>query len=1017
MKHLLLTAALMIAAICSADTPKIRVYAYPAMIYDNGHCGIYQDYLTDIGFNFFYVDKRILDLKASGSRFFIEIPDDIELVEAGVMDRWKTPTGIYTKFPQTKKVINGRKYIRYELPIPTTVLQPTIKKPLPGGMFGGTTNNLVTLQIKPKKALPPKSMIYWEITGKYAYKGQFSVFPVKLDLKGLKKSRIVYQCGPNLPVFGYSRRAIADQVRLFKDLKIDTISVPLATGLEGGTKDLWDKAGFSYYGGGSLMHVYWYNPNGVDRGQKIEDRDFLTGIDGMNGRYISKAAYHGRAFCPQAIITPGRYPYKKLLRLGREIADSGAKWLDIDLEPAYCIQCYCAECRAAFFKFIKKKPENLSPVQLVRKYPKEWYYFRNEQTRQLYQILKDKFKKDYPGLKIGANSVLHGWDKDLGELKYGTCSFAEDPRLMEGTLEFVMADTLMGGMYDGVTVDAMARSTKVPIIAVAGCSYCVGYTAGVMCGRRMTAEMTGDSYGYEQRYENHRLSILHIAASGAVGLRFGINEAIVAKASLEAMKILKEMEDFYLDGKRADEHVAVADLTKGVSRWGLDKSRVRGGIWKYFYDNWGGKVQSRTHTLNGDYSVGLYNWDPWQTKKWHVRMKNIPAGKWYLTEVRTGKRITLKGRKTWTTAELNKGFVIDVPNIDCRIIKFTRKPIPASGEISLVCEATKVLPYNQYFWRTGGQHDFKQVMERHIKNALNMRKRGNPIPKENRNMKKTTAAALAAIVTTLSAADFPMTVDFKDVAKSGISATVENNAIVSQNNYRFATMKLPAVKKNLMIKMKATGKNAKFGLQHYDLAGKQLGILTWLSPLNGTKDFTFIIPAAKLKTPSQLSFYSIGQKAISITALSVAYTDKTTVAAPQVKRTLPAIKIPFKADLKKNSKAFSISGKAVNNTRVVQKGYCFGTIYLPVTKTPISFSTTLTAKDGATLGILVFELNAKNQPGKVIHRGAWGKRLGQASETVTTAIPAIKKPAILLMYNVAKKGTLIIENIEVGSMK
>lgn len=1017
MKKLLLTLFFFISAFCFADSPKIKVYAYPAMIYDDAHCSIYQDYMSDISFHFFYVGSRVLDLKSSGTKFYISLPEEIELLEAGVMDRWKNPTGIYTSFPKEAIVIDGKKYIRYELPIPTSVLQPALTKPLPGGMFGGTTNNLVQLQVKPSRQLPPKSMIYWELTGKYAYKGQFSVYPVKLDLRGYEKSRIVIHSHTKIPAFAYSRRAVAEQARLFKDLKVDSIDTQLTSGPNRGFKDLWDKAGFGVFGGGSLMHVLWYNPTGIDQGQQIEDRDFLTGINGVNGRYINKAAYHGRAFCPQAVITPGRYPYKKLLKLGREAAEAGATWLDIDIEADYCLQCYCAECLEAFFKFSKLQPEKLTPEQLVRKYPREWYYFRNEQTRLLYQTLKDHLKKDFPNLKIGANTVLHEWDKDLGNLKYGVCSFAEDPRLMTQTLEFIMADTLMGGIYDALTVDAMSRSSNLPIIAIPGSSYCVGYSAGVMCGRRMTAEMTGDTYGYGQRYENHRLSMLHLAASGAAGLRYGIPEACIAKATVDAMKILKQVEDFYLDGKRADEILAVADHTKGASRWDLDTSRVRGGIWKHFYDNWCGKVQSRTHTLNGDYVIGLYNWDPWQSKKWHVRLKEIPAGNWYLTEITTGKRITLQGKKFWTGDELKKGFVMDIPKIDCRIIKLTRAELPASGELSLACEATSKTPYDQYAWRTGGQIDFGKFMDLRLKRPLNWIKLyGNKIVQEN-NMKRTSVAAVAAIITTLSAANFPLTVDFKDVAKAGISAKVENNAIVSKDGYYFGTMQLPAVDKNLLFTIKAEGNGASFGSQLFEMTGKRIQIVNWSVPVNGKTDISFIIPAASLKQPSKLSFYSIGKKPIAITSMKVEFTDKTKVDAPKVRRTIPTVTIPFKSDFTKQQTGLRISGTMANGKATVNGGYTFGTMYIPSTKNPLSCAVTLTAQDGATVGLIVYELNDKNQPGKVLRRAAWGKRLGQAGETINIAIPSSEKPMVLLMYNVAKKGTIIVENIELGNME
>lgn len=1018
MKKLLLVTALVLAAICQAESQKVKVYAHPALIYDDAHFSIYQDYMSDISFHFFYVGKQIYDLKSSGTQFFITIPEDIELLEAGLMDRWKNPTELRTTFKKEKKVINGKNYIRYELPVPTCVLQPALTKPLPGGMFGGTSNNIVTLIVKPSKPLPEKSMVYWELTGKYPYKGQFSVYPVKLDLKGLQKSRIKIQSHTNIPAFAYSRRAITDQARLYKDLKVDAIDTQLATGTNRGYKDIWDKGGFDVFGGGSLMHVFWYNPQGIDKNQKIEDRDFLTGINGVNGRYINKAAYHGRAFCPQAVITPGRYPYKKLLKLGREAAEAGATWLDIDIEADYCIQCYCAECLEAFFKFAKIKPEKLSPVALVQKYPKEWYYFRNEQTRQLYQILKDNLTKDFPKLKIGANTVLHEWAKDLGELKYGVCTFAEDPRLMKGTLDFIMADTLMGGVYDAITVDAMSRSSNIPIIAIPGTSYCVGYTAGVMNGRRMTAEMTGSTYGYEQRYENHRLSMLHIAASGAAVLRYGINEACIGKATVEALKILKQVEDFYLDGKRADKNAAVADVTSGVSRWSLDKSRIRGGIWKYFYDNWNGKVQTRMHVLNGDYALGLYNWDPWQNKKWHIRLKDIPEGNWYLTEVTTGKRITMNGKKIWTTAELKKGFVMEIPKIDCHIIKFTRKAIPAAGEITLKCEATTAVPYNQYAWRTGGQHDFKQIMIKQQKRPLNLIKlHGKTIVKENTNMKTSTVAVIAAAVTTLTAADFPLTVDFKDVAKAGISAKVENNAIVSKQNYYFGTMQLPELNKNVLFTIKTNGKNAKLGIQQYGMDNKRISIPLWLYPVNGTVEIKFIIPASKLKVPSKLSFYSIGKKEISITAMKAEFTDKTKVDAPKVAPKHPAVPIPFKADLNKKQSGVSINGKAANGKITINKGYNIGTITLPATKEALSCTFTMSTNDGATLGLVLYDIDNFGRPAKALARYAWGKRLGQAGEKIDFAIPASPKQRLLLLYNTAKTGNIIVEGFEIGKLQ
>ena len=103
MKNLLTAIFLTVSALSMADAPNIKIYAHPAMIYDDAHCSIYQDYMTDISFHFFYVGERIQDLKSSGTKFYITLPEEIKIIEAGVMDRWKNPTGIYTEFPMEKK--------------------------------------------------------------------------------------------------------------------------------------------------------------------------------------------------------------------------------------------------------------------------------------------------------------------------------------------------------------------------------------------------------------------------------------------------------------------------------------------------------------------------------------------------------------------------------------------------------------------------------------------------------------------------------------------------------------------------------------------------------------------------------------------------------------------------------------------------------------------------------------------------------------------------------------------------
>lgn len=737
MKTFLLVCGIFVLLSCQAKE-SIRIYAYPASIYDDARCSVYQDFQTDLTFTFHYVGGKITDLRSGGTKFFVELPEELKLLEASLMDGWKKPNEHYTSFPVSPAERDGRKYLRYELPVPKSVLQPALTKPLPGGMFGGTTNNLVVLMVKPDKPMPENSKVYWETVGQYPYQGEFRIYPVKLPEGKLPKTRIALQSQTHLPNLGYSDSAIKEQIRLFRKLNISAVNAQMPSGPNQGRKELWKSAGFSFYGGGSLMHVFWSDGKDEDSTGKAEERDYLAGLDGLRSKGVDRRAYHMRTFCPQAMITPGRYPYRKLIRLGREAAEAGSMFLDIDIEADLCIMCYCPECLNAFFRFSKLPPEKLEPEQLVRKYPEQWYRFRSEQTRLLYQALRNELKGDYPGIQIGANTVLHRFGEDFGNLKYGICEFAEDPRLMKESLDFIMADTLVGGLYDAVSVDALALSSSLPVIAIPGSSYCVGYSHANFAGRRQTAEMTGDTYGYGQRYEYHKLGMLHLAANGASALRYNIDEACVAKATAEALLILSNVEDFYLDGKRADDQIGVTDLTRGASRWQLDSSRVRGGIWKHYYDSYCGKVQSRTHQLNGEYLTGLYNWDPFQTKKWHLSMKKLPQGKWYLTDPVSNTRFTVGGREQWSSEELEKGFAVSIPKASCRLLRLSRKPLPCHGTEDLKCEAADKPVYNQYAWRQNKQLDIGKFMAEKLKRPLDLIRRygGGKNKDQNRKVEK-----------------------------------------------------------------------------------------------------------------------------------------------------------------------------------------------------------------------------------------------------------------------------------------
>ena len=67
MKKFLLWCFLTTTVLCYAEK-KMQVYVYPATIYDDARCSVYQDFQTDLTFTFHYVGGKITDLRSGGTK-------------------------------------------------------------------------------------------------------------------------------------------------------------------------------------------------------------------------------------------------------------------------------------------------------------------------------------------------------------------------------------------------------------------------------------------------------------------------------------------------------------------------------------------------------------------------------------------------------------------------------------------------------------------------------------------------------------------------------------------------------------------------------------------------------------------------------------------------------------------------------------------------------------------------------------------------------------------------------------
>lgn len=61
--------------------------------------------------------------------------------------------------------------------------------------------------------------------------------------------------GTPLPNMGFSDRALRERAKLYRLAGVNMVSAQLESGPNQGRRKLWEEAGFSFYGGGALMHV------------------------------------------------------------------------------------------------------------------------------------------------------------------------------------------------------------------------------------------------------------------------------------------------------------------------------------------------------------------------------------------------------------------------------------------------------------------------------------------------------------------------------------------------------------------------------------------------------------------------------------------------------------------------------------------------------------------------------------------------------------------------------------------
>jgi len=714
----------------------LAVRVGPCFVPDSGVANLFGDRLSRVDFLFYYVGAKPIK-GLDKCVFTVDLPKAMKLRSVALMSGWKKPAGKFSSFPQETVQHEGLEYTRYVVPLPGYPAMAKAEPAEPAGTFGGICYNHCKLFLEPLGKLPDRFTVFWRVAGKPAQaEGSFPVRLFATPCGSPKPKRIsLIAISARLTPEYNDPAEIASFAQLLRAIGISHVPVENGASLrEKGLPDVWTQIGFKPFAG--LLDLNRYSPQ--DRSALPDIKDYLVGLDGQRAKGTPAGKHHGRLFCPISASLPGRTGFELMKSDALRCAAGGAAWIDFDLEVPIWTQCFCDDCLQEFAAFSHLPAEQvfkLKPADLVLTYPEKWYRFRCRQTARFYANLRRAVQAEYPSTKISANNVLNHLEYRLADgLEWGACDFAEDPRLLDGSVDLHTVDALTGGLADPIATDAQRRETGKPLIATAGCSYCVAYNHAGIVGRRVLAEKKGRPLGYDRRGDLQRLGIVHSAASGASGVRVAVLEyeetidAEVALSTASAAAVLAKVEDYYLDWQRADEDIEVVDLTEGPSPYQQDRSLIAGGPWKFFYNFYGG-VQYRVHRAEAERVVSLFNWDLCQDKQWLLRLKDAPieglcvydllGDKSYVLE----ENIQPKGKIGWSKPQLEKGLRIRVPAAGFAILylgkptaaKTTRvELIPCALRRAYLQQAARRPPANQYAWRTGKQYDLKDAALRNM---------------------------------------------------------------------------------------------------------------------------------------------------------------------------------------------------------------------------------------------------------------------------------------------------------------
>ena len=431
-------------------------------------------------------------------------------------------------------------------------------------------------------------------------------------------------------------------------------------------------------------------------GFRVTDRDVKRNASGRSMREMRNCPK--QMFCFSAMAEKDspvracmRSYYRRYIRRGFRVFFS-------DYEPPVYDCCYCDKCRRAFAAFAgadESECLKLKAGELVARYPWKWYLFRCNLFGKVLKLLREEL-----GVTIGWNSNLVHENVYLSALRsFGWSAFAEDPRILDGSVDFHSADSLATGLASVMTVGAFLQKTpdgkallSRPVIARATSLHWVNWGFFCIYGRYDFARRKGfRGLGVDFRRKLHKLEIASDFAQGASGVEIAASPFVADADALtgiaEGIQFGADFEDLLSVRTRLDARsFRLYDCTSGPSPY--REKMKRGYLSNYFLmatDRYGA-LQCIAHGENDWRLFTLFNWDYEQAKILRLVPEDLPEGDGYFLNVGIDNRKNASGR-SYSAPELRRGIMIAVPAGGIAGVLIARKRIFPEGRIDFPAHA------------------------------------------------------------------------------------------------------------------------------------------------------------------------------------------------------------------------------------------------------------------------------------------------------------------------------------------